>query len=449
MFMEEHDNRVLNANSMGLGKTFETLLSIKRNLSKKDTVIVVCPKTIKETWRRQAIQHINRLATVLNGTRPPKKVVNRLKKGGIYVVNWDILTHWVKYLKRLKPTMVVGDEIQRIKNPASKRTRAFKELCKRVPMVHALGGTGGLENRPIELFPVLNILWPDQFPSYRMYGRRYCGAVFKPWGWEYKGATRTKELRKRLIDLGMIRRRKEDVLKDLPAVQETVVPIEMRPADMKEYREAERDLIAWLRRTNPKAASSARKAERLVRFNHLKGLIAQLKVKYVVEWIDTFLDEGDDKLVAFGWHKAAVRGLHEHYDGRSVMVNGSVVGDKRQTAIDAFNNLRNKKVFFGNIKAAGEGWSCTSSSTVMFFEFGWTPSEHNQCKDRVRGIGRGTGKKVQVYYLTALGTLEEDLIKLIQRKQKVLDAVLDGKRTPGGFNVQDELERLLMRKGRK
>jgi SWI/SNF-related matrix-associated actin-dependent regulator 1 of chromatin subfamily A len=445
--IQQFGGRALLADEMGLGKSFQCLLWAWTYLDQEDSVVIVCPKTIRENWKREAAFHLDLRAEVLEKRTP---AVTDLRPG-IYVVNYDILgtehsVHrtWVQILKRLKPKLVVVDECHYISSPGIKRTAAVRALCRTVPHVVCVSGTP-LTNNPMEMFVTLNLLRPKLFPSYPSFVNRYCRLEVPPWGRpRYIGPRNLKSLHRKLRRTVMIRRRKVDVLDQLPPKTRTVVPVDI---DGKEYKKAEQDFAKWLRETHPHKAGAARKAERLVKFGYLLRLAADLKMPAVKDWIDGFLKESDGKLITFGVHKKVVKGLDDHYKRLSTRVDGSVTGHKRQTAIDSFLNRDDVRLFFGNIKAAGVGWSARGVSTVLFAEMGWTPGEHVQAEDRVHGIGRGKeGTVSNVYYLVARGTLEEDLCKLLQKKQKTLDGVLDGRPTDEGLSIYDQLEEAFLQR---
>jgi len=243
----------------------------------------------------------------------------------------------------------------------------------------------------------------------------------------------------------MIRRRKKDVLKDLPSKTRSIVPVELSPKDMKTYQKAEADYINWLLRVAPHKAKSARKAISLSKMMGLKRLAAELKLPWAMQWIEDFLEETKGKLIVFGIHRRVLLPLYEKYRKISVLVNGDVIGRKKQEAIDLFKLSKKRRLFFGNIQAAGVGWNGTVASTVLFVEIGWTPGEMVQAEDRIHRIG--TTKGAIIVYMVAKGTIEHKLCKIVQAKAEVLDQTLDGEIQSDSINIHKQLERLLTKKG--
>ena len=352
------------------------------------------------------------------------------------------------FLKRMKACMVIIDESQYLGSLRSKRTRAAQELInpkkgRKIPHVIALSGTP-LTNRPAELWPTLNLIRPDLYRNpYRFY-HRHCAPQRKPWGWEFKGATRLPELHQALVSQLMVRRTKKEVLDQLPSNQKIVVPLEI--SNRKEYEEAHDNFFSWLTATHgEEKASKAAKAERLVWKSYLLRLIGQLKLKSVLAWIDNFLATSDGKLILFGIHKENV--LHKikaHYPDNSVLITGDVSAQKRQAAIDVFSNSKKCRLFIGNIVAGGVGWNGTAAADVAFVEFGWVPGALNQASDRVNRIGQK--EKTRTWYLVGNDTLETDLLKLLSLKQKTITSVLDGKGKGDSFGVFDEFCKSLLEK---
>ncbi len=433
-------------NEMGLGKSLTAWLYAHRNPELRPAVIV-CPASIKFVWEYELKTHFNTHAEVLNGSRPPPDAW-RIKPH-VLIVNYDILKPtrrwpgWLAWLRDLKPQLVIGDECQALGNKTSGQAKAFRELCRGVPHVLCLSGTP-LVNRPAELWNVLNILWPKKFPAFRPYAFEFCNPRLTPWGWDYSGAKNLDVLHARMEKQGVIRRLKKDVLKDLPAKQRFVVPLPM--TNPGEYSNAASDYVGWLRKQSPAKAKRAGRAKSLAAMGGLKQLAALKKMPAVFDWVDNFLQDSDEKLILFCVHKSIVKQLMDRYGKIAVKVDGSVTGRDRQAATNGF--LRNNRIrlFVGNIKAAGVGWSAKGVSNVAFVELGWTSGGHVQAEDRCHGIGRGrVGIASSVYYLVAKDSIEVKLCQILQRKAKILAATLDGETNSRDLNVFDELERSLLR----
>ena len=445
--IQDFRGRALLADGMGMGKTLQVLLWIWMYVQ-KGVVVVICPASVKWNWQREARLHLGLRAEVLEGRRPPASFF--VRKNGLYVANYDIIGNpkergtWAYVLKQAGIKVLVLDESHYLKSPTSQRTRYCKALSVGVKHVIGVSGTP-LTSKPKELWSTLNIIRPDLFRSRLRFLMRYAKPEWTPWGMKYDGATRLKELHRILKSEVMIRRRKKDVLDQLPAKTRVVIPMEL--SNRREYLNAEKDFTKWLIKTHPKKASKARGAERLLRWGYLKRLVGELKLKAVQKWIDDYLEASDGKMIVFGVHKKVVKPLNDRYKKISERIDGSVTGKKRQAAIDRFTKVKDCRLMFGNIQAAGVGWNGQVAQDVAFTELDRQPALHTQAEDRAHRIGQK--KQVTVYYLIGLGTIEEREVKVIQERQHVLDKVLDGKVDKEGFDVLDKVEEYLIKKGRK
>lgn len=435
--------RSILADEMGLGKSLQVLL-YRKKYRPRGPCVIVCPASLKWNWQAEALKHLGMRAEVLETNKPPRKFGQGMVKDGVYVLNYEILGGWLPVLRKMKPALLVADEAHYLKSPGTKRTKNFRKLAEHVEQVILVTGTP-MTNRPAELWPLLNVVRPDVFKSFMPFARRYCDPRWKPWGWEFKGAKNLDKLHRRLKKACMVRRLKSDVMKDLPAKSNVVIPVKLPPKAWAEYAAAEKDFIAWLRKTHPKRAASARKAERLVRYGYLRRLAAKLKLPQVKEWVDNFLAESGNKLLVFGVQRKVVKGLQQQYgDDKAARVDGSVSLRLRQGEFDRFNHDKHVRLFFGNIAAAGTGWSCTSASDVLFAELDWVPGNHTQAVDRVHGVGRGVkGRPVTAYWVIAKNTIEEKLLKVLQAKQRDVTAGLDGKAS-AAMDVYDALEQMYL-----
>lgn len=431
--------RALLADEMGLGKTIQSLLYLKRNPNIRPA-IVVCPAGLKINWRHETNECFGMSSIVLEGTRAHKV---KLTSDQIVIVNYEILQHWLPYLKEIQPQIIILDEAHYVSNRKAIRTKSTRDLIKGVPKLIALTGTP-VTNRPADLFSIINMLRKDLFPSFFPYGQRYCGARLAPWGWEYKGATNLRELHKILKQNMMIRRRKTDVLGELPDKKHNYIHIPL--SDRKEYERVQNSFIEWITRLDPAKAKRAMKAEKLSQLGYLKRICGELKIKSVMSWIDDYLQSSDGKLVVFAIHKNVIKELRTKYKKICVVVDGSTSMKDRDLAVQSFQK-GNARLFFGNMQAAGVGLTLTAASDLAFIELGWTSVIHSQAEDRIHRIGQK--ESVNIYYLITEDTIEEKLIDLLSRKRKIMNKLLDGKHTPREEDIQEELIRHILKKGKR
>jgi SWI/SNF-related matrix-associated actin-dependent regulator 1 of chromatin subfamily A len=325
---------------------------------------------------------------------------------------------------KIKPDLIVLDETQKIKNDKAIRSKAALHICSNIQHVIGLTGTP-IKNRPIEIFTLIKAINKHIFPSKRTFGEKFCGLTYNGWGWDYSGATNLDELHRILCNTIMIRRKKEEVLPELPPKVRTVVPLDI--TNRSEYERAEDDLIAYIRSLKgDTAAAKASRAEHLVRFENLKQIAVKGKINACVEWIHDFL-ETENKIVTFSIHKFTREILKKDFNKEYVLLDGSVSAIDRQKAVDAFQNNEAIKVFIGDLIAAGEAITLTAASSTCFLELGWTPGDHDQAEDRVHRIGQ-KADSINAYYLIARNTIEEKLCAMIDQKRQVISQAIDGKK---------------------
>ena len=418
-FADAKKGRVLIADEMGLGKTVQALAYLQLH-PKKRPVVIVCPASLKLNWMRETVRWIDyKKIEILAGKKTHRP------SGDIIIINYDILYNWTAVLRQVKPQVIITDECHYYKNNSANRTKAVKMLAKKVPHFIALSGTP-IVNRPVEGFNAINIIDPTVLPSFWHFAERYCGATNNGFGWDFGGATNTEELHVKLVNSIMIRRKKKDVLKDLPDKSRAFIPFELD--NYSEYQQVENNFINFVQQTKgTEAANRVAGAEHLAQIEELKQTAVRGKMKNVVGWIRNFLESSDEKLVVFATHRFVIDRLMKEFPNISVKIDGSVSAEQRDRNVLAFQRHENIRLFVGNIKAAGVGITLTAASNVAFIEFPWSPGELVQAEDRLHRIGQK--ESVTVYYLLADGTIEEKMAKMLDEKRIVLDKILDGEQT--------------------
>lgn len=433
--MERFGGKTLLADDPGLGKTIQALawLYIHPELR---PAIVVSPAKAKLNWAKHTkIWLPGEDVVVIQGTQTEEDVI-RLVKGhprAIILVNYEPLILCTSEDKgrtlaealhyEVVPKALIVDECHYIANTKALRTKATKRLMKGRghPAILALSGTPAT-SRPSQYFSVLNMLRPDLFPSFWKFAMEYCAPRHNGFGWDFSGASNTKKLHNILVSTCMVRRTKAEVLPDLPDKLKDVIPMEF---DSSDYKIAEEDFISWLIKKGEKEkAERASRAEALTKMEGLKLLAAKGKLESVKGWIEDFLEGSQEKLVVFTQHIEIRDSIYNHFVEKVKAVKATG-GNQSFKAAEIFQSQPDVRLFISNIDAAGDSIDLYAASNVAFVELPWTPGKLVQAEDRTHRIGQK--QCVNIHYLVAEGTIDEELADILDKKNKALTAVADGK----------------------
>ncbi|MGI8731469.1 MAG: DEAD/DEAH box helicase [Solirubrobacteraceae bacterium] len=425
-----HARRTFIADEQGLGKTVEALAAIEADGAYP--AIVVCPASLKLNWEREAAKWLpHRSSTVIGGRAavPPT--------GELTILNYEIVASHREALARLRPRALVVDESHYVKNPQAKRTRAMRKLADAVVadgLRLALSGTPVL-NHAEELVSQLRVIGRlGEFGSGAQFARRFRGELSEErlhW-----------HLRRRCF----VRRLKSEVLPQLPAKRQVVVPVAL--GNEREYRLAEDDVIAWLR-TQPldlreldaKIAATLR-AERLAQLGTLQRLAARGKLPAALAWIADFLESGEP-LVVFARHVEVQEAVLARFPSSAHLLGRDSTA-RRDETVEEFQSADGPRLLIAATRVAAQGITLTRASNVAFLELEWTPAMHDQAEDRCHRIGQHDA--VTAWYLLAANTIDETMATLIQRKRGIVGAVTDGERVDGDGLVDGVVREL--REGR-
>ena len=414
-FLDRMNGSALLADSCGLGKSWQTIgfLRLRPELR---PALIICPSGVKYAWKQQLMEHSSLECEVAESKRPYPL------RGNIWVINYDILHDWAPWFLKQGIAQVVCDEAHRIGNLSAKRTIAARAIAKKAQRFIALSGTP-VRNRPYEFFSMLNLIAPQVFPSIREYAYAYCGPRRVLGHWVFDGATRLEELHEKIKPF-MLRRLKSEVMTELPVTNRQMIPVQIH---MKEYIKARNDFIAWLlQNKGADAARRAQSAEKIVRMGHLKRLAAFGKLKAIKTWIeDFFLDNPDQKLLVFSVHREMTFNLEREFPNALKIIGGMTAAQKFQI-VNEYQTNPEKSLLLGNIQAAGEGTTLTAGSTMAFTELSWVPAEHEQAEGRQNRIGQKS-EHLDAFYFVATGTIEEDIVDILQSKSSVIGQIVDGR----------------------
>jgi superfamily II DNA or RNA helicase len=415
--------RTFLADEQGLGKTVEALAALEAD--EAFPAVVVCPASLKLNWERETRRWLpHRTVAVIEGRAaiPPR--------ADVLILNYELVASHREALARRRAKALVLDESHYCKNPHAKRTQAVRRLAEALApeaLRLALTGTPVL-NHAEELISQLRVLGRiEDFGS---------GARFKQ---QFRGPLTEERLHWHLRRRCFVRRRKQEVLPQLPDKRQVVVPVALDNA--REYRLAEDDVIAWLREQpldlselNARIAATLR-AERLAQLGTLQRLAARGKLHAALAWIHDFLASGEP-LVVFARHVEVQRAVVERFPHAAHLLGSDSV-TAREAAVQAFQGETDPpapQLLVGATRVAGQGITLTRASNVAFLELEWTPALHDQAEDRCHRIGQRDA--VTAWYLLAAGTIDETMARLIARKRGHVAAVTDGRRLDGDSLVE-------------
>ena len=424
------------ADDMGLGKTLQAIATLEYTPNSYPAV-VICPPNLVLNWQKEYSKWlpIRKVVTVSD-----RKTFPEHKDFDVLVIGYSNIFHWQKQITDFKS--FVFDESHYVKSPTSQRTKAAIKIARTAPLdgiILCLTGTP-VTNRPAEYASQLDVLGKlNTFGGLWGFYRRYCGAYRDRFGqWNINGNSNLDELNEKLRGNCYIRRTKDQVLKDLPPVRHSNVIIAGSPAQMVEYRKAERDIVEYLVErakqialelgSSPGSAAvvariKAESNEHLVRISVLRKLAAKAKMEAVVEFIESHIEAGL-KVVVAAHHREIVDELANKFGG--LKIQGGMLVSAVEDAKSRFQEepIADAPVIVLSIQAAKTGHTLTASQDVLFVELPWTPADVDQTYSRCHRLGQKGS--VTATYMLCEGTVDEEIYNLISRKRGVVDAATDG-----------------------
>lgn len=427
-FIEKTNGCTLIADDMGLGKTIQALLYLY-NHSEALPCIIVVPSCVKIKWFRETKKWLSvdddSIALIAGTNSRGDDDMPTDKR--VYIMNYEVANGRFAELLGIPYKTIIIDEAHYIKNQKAKRTKAVLEICKRSEHVICLTGTP-IVNKPVEMWSILMATKNSHhFGGFMDYVLRYCAAFKSRFGWDYGGASHLDELYHKLREIVMIRRKKSQVLDQLPAKQRIVIPVQI--TNRTTYNRAMTDFRRWYKEKKNKDLKSAESA---VKIEALRQLTYKGKQDAMIDFIIN-AHENDGKVIVFSYHVELTDLLIEKLTASGIFVRKIIHGmsdTERQQQIDEFNECHDG-IIVCSLKVGSVGIDLQSAHTVIFTEFGWSPSEHIQAEDRAHRIGQT--ESVTVYYIVGIDTIDEDSMDIIEEKQRNADQMLDSDMTSSMF----------------
>lgn len=423
-FAEASHGRCLIGDDMGVGKTIQAL-AYAALYPKERPLVIVSPANVKYNWKKEATKWLpDESVHVVDSGK-----ATAFEPADIIIINYDLMNKQQDRLAQLSPAITVFDEIHYLKNIKAQRTAASIRVGRLSQKVIGLSGTA-ISSRPAEFFNSLNLLSSSQFPSEWDFKQRYCDPWHNGFGWDFKGASNTKELNERTRDM-CIRRLKKEVLTELPDKVRQFIPIELSKSERKEYDDKQ-DEYYYTMDSHYAHEIPLPKGFMLNMLSDLRHICGRMKVPRAVEWIGSRYDLTDGKpLVVFCHHKDVLSGIADQLSAlkqythiRHDRIDGSVSSKRRQEIVESFQS-GGLDVLLCNTIAAKEGITLTAADTVLFIEREWVPTDEEQAEDRVYRMGQES-QSVHAVYLSVANSIDEHFDRVIEGKRQVVKAVLDG-----------------------
>lgn len=436
------------ADEMGLGKTLQTiafLLSEYEEGEQKGTLIV-CPSSLVYNWKNEIEKFAPTLQTVVVTGKQEERadILKNLPEKSIIITSYDLLRRDIEsYLAREFAFQVI-DEAQYIKNSETLSSKAVKMINAGFKL--ALTGTP-IENRLSELWSIFDYLMPGFLHNYKQFKEEYEVPIVR------EKSRETLMRLQRMIKPFVLRRLKSEVLRDLPEKLEESVTTLLAPEQNDIY-------LANLQKVRENIQSKTKKQLKsggiqilaeLMRlrqiccdpsliFDNYNG--GSAKVDLCVDLVKRAID-GGHKVLLFSQFTSMLSILEKKLDDEEIeyySLIGHTPKEKRTQMVEAFNK-GDVPVFCISLKAGGTGLNLTSADIVIHFDPWWNEAVQNQATDRAHRIGQK--KVVTVYKLIAKGTIEENIMRLQEKKRTLAGELLTGEEfTDGSFTKEDLLELL-------
>lgn len=418
--------------------------------------LVVCPNNAKWVWQRVGEEVTELDIQVVEGT-PAQRAEQIEREADVTIINFEGLRAVKmpdpedKRRKLVIPksnpalfdyeyAMLITDEYHRVKNPGAQQTVGYLEL-EAERQLH-MSGTPIL-NRPDEIWPTLHRIDPARFNSFYMFEKaivmRDGGKIV---GYEPRAMS---DLRSYIAEKSL-RRRKDQVINDLPHVVYSTRPVELTTEQRRLYNQIRDNFIIETEDQQQKRvhyrSQIMREKQACFSPELYGGSTTSAKIDELKVVVKELVDNGEKAIIFSQWAKATRIIERELADYNPAYVDGSVKGSKRMAQVDKFNEDEDCHLYIGTIGANKESITLDAATYVIFTDKDWNPKNNEQAAARsaaggLRGVGvEGT---VNIIELIARDTIEEKIEEMLAHKIAVFNSLIeaDGGAEPVRITLED------------
>jgi len=454
-FQEEAVNKlqrvqsVLIGDDMGLGKTHEAIaLDLRRRAefpNYKLKTLIVCPLAMVSTWTKAWFQWAPDLRILPINNKDRTHFTSELEDDvyDVFIMHWPAL-RLIPELEDVKWFHIIADEAHALQNRKSKQSVHLKAIPTGYKT--ALTGTPAFD-KPDDLWSILNWLYPNFWSSYWKYYNNHI--IFDNFN-GYKtiiGVNNAEELQRQMEGF-YVRRRKEEVLFDLPEKYYTEVRVDLHPQQRRAYNSMKENMLAWIGEHEHEAVVAPVVIAQLTRlqqfacafaeFDEDKGKMFLSEPSAKIDALVEIIQSTNEQIVVFSQFAQVIKLLATRLEKKGITCGkfiGETPNDERARIITNFQEGK-IQVFAGTISAGGVGITLTAASTVVFIDRSWSNALNLQAEDRLHRIGQRSA--VQVIDILANDTIDAKRIKVIQQKWSWIKRLIGDTKIDPTFEELDE-----------
>ena len=411
---------------MGLGKTLQTITFLLSEKGKKS--VIVTPTSLIYNWKSEFEKFAPNLnIKIIHGNKEERIFTKEyINEYDVLLTTYGTLRNDYNLYEDINFDYCIIDEAQNIKNSLSQSSEVVKKLNAKVKF--ALTGTP-IENNLMELWSLFDYIMPGYIYSKKKFQDKFIK--------NEKGIIELKKYIKPFI----LRRLKNDVMSELPDKIEKRYVVEMTKEQKKVYK-------TYIDDIKNKMKEKDLTKDKITIFSYLTKL-RQLaldpgilvdgyiggsgKIDVTVDLINEFINN-NHKILLFSQFTSVLDSIKTIFDAEGIeyfYLDGSTKASERVSLVNEFNNSNKVKVFLISLKAGGTGLNLTSADVVIHFDPWWNPAIEDQATDRAHRFGQKN--VVEVIKLISKGSIEEKIIKLQESKKEIINEIMNGNYTNGGF----------------